>query len=96
MTTPINPGDAWTLSASEGLGTGVGAIPTGVEVAVDDVLPPFSAGVAQVNETVVCCIYNFTDFVQDSTGALVEGPNSRRLAFSESDFRSLFVPVGGA
>lgn len=91
----IGVGDTWTLVPPDGLGTGFGAIPPGAEVVVDSVVPPFSPGVAQVNENVVGCVYTFPDYVYDGDGVLVEGENSRRLGFCESDFRALFSPPGG-
>lgn len=91
----VTVGDTWTLAPEGGLGTGIGTIPAGAEVVVDAVLPAFSPGVAQVDEPTVCCTYDFTDFVYDASGVLAEGPNSRRLAFSEADFRALFSPAGG-
>lgn len=95
MSADVLVGDTWTLTSSDGLGVGFGAIPEGAEVVVDDVLPPFAPGVAQIAENTVCCVYAFPDYVYDVDGVLIEGENSRRLAFSESDFLSVFSPPGG-
>lgn len=92
--TDIAVGDTWTLLPTDGLGSGFGAIPAGAEVIVDEILPPFSPGVAQVDENVICCIYSFTDFMYDASGVFVEGVNTRRLALAESDFRAVFGPAG--
>lgn len=89
----IHVGDTWTLIS--GLGTGVGALPAGAEVVISVVLPPFSPGVAQVDETTVISTYTYMDWVYDDDGNLVEEETSRLLAYPESSFRLLFAPPGG-
>lgn len=90
----ITVGDTWTLVAADGLGTGIGSIPAGASIVIDEVLPPFSAGVEQVSESVVCGVYAFMDYLYDDLGVMVEAENSRRLAFAESDFLTLYTPAG--
>jgi hypothetical protein len=91
----ITPGDSWVLAPVDGLGTGIGAIPAGADVLVTELLPPFSPGIAQVDEMTVCCTYTYDDYAYNDSGVLVEEPNTRRLAFCVSDFLDLFVPSGG-
>lgn len=83
------------LTPKDGLGTGIGAIPAGSEVVIDDVLPPFSPGVAQADENTILAVLTFTEYVTGPDGAPAEAPNTRRLAFGEADFRSLFTLSGG-
>lgn len=92
----IVPGDVWSLIPSDGLGVGAWAIPAGAEVTILDVLDPFSPGVAQSDEFTVRALYTFSDFSYDESGVLVEGPNSRSLAYAESLFRTLFAPPEGS
>lgn len=88
-------GETWTLIPADGIGTGVGALPAGAAVVIDAVLPAFSPGVQQVDENTVCSTHTYTDYAYDDSGVLVEAPNSRVLAFSESDFLALFAAPGG-
>lgn len=90
----INVGDKWRLKAD--LGTGVGALPAGAEVTISTVLGPFSPGVAQVNENTIISTYAYLDWVYDDDGNLVQEESTRRLAYPESQFRSLFAPPGGS
>lgn len=97
MSTPppppdIVPGDVWTLIPADGLGVGIGAIPAGATVTISDLLPPFSEGVAQVDEYMVKASYDFQDWVMQPDGTSAEVPNSRTLAYAESLFRALFTP----
>lgn len=95
MSTPTPPpdlvvGDVWTLIPADGLGIGVGSIPTGAQVTVLDVLPPFSVGVAQVDEYTIQAEYTFQDCAYDANGNAIESSNSRIIAYGETVFRSLF------
>jgi hypothetical protein len=95
VSTPEDPeiliGEIWTLRNGIG-GTGVGAIPAGAEVEITEILPPFSPGVAP--EDTIISVYRFADWGYDDEGNFVEIQNSRRLAYPESQFRSMFDPPG--
>lgn len=92
----INPGDTWTLIPTAGLGTGLGAIPAGAQVVIEDVLPPFSAGVCWTDENTVTATYAFQEQTMDANGNATSVPSSRVLAYPQSDFLLLFAPPGGS
>jgi hypothetical protein len=92
--TAINPGDAWTLIPAEGLGTGVGSIPAGAQVTIDELLPPYSPGVCWTSDNTVVATYSYDLETRDANGNVISTPTSRILAYPEPDFLALFTPGG--
>ncbi|MFD4858426.1 hypothetical protein [Streptomyces atratus] len=97
MSTPppldIVVGDTWELIKD--LGVGLGSIPAGSEVKIYLYLSP-DEYYSPTDEYTVVSRYVYTDWGYDETGnwALIE--QQRLLAYPESDFRLMFVPVGSA
>lgn len=88
---PIALGDVWVLTND--LGIGLGAIPAGAEVTIEDYLEPFTPGVGQTEEWTVVSRYTYLRDVMGPDGTPTQQEATRRLAYADSEFRARFVPA---